>query len=378
MKKFSELSLVVFSLFLLSLGGCKKHSLPPPATGNPVFTMFALLGNDTVDIAAGAEDYYMATHFSQDNQGVYTYLGAFAPMGDTSRPGSWYIMLRGESTYPAQQFGQVSDAVFAGDYPYYAKQNLPGPGEYRFSSLATGSGGLAHHWVFGDGSFSNDVNPTHTFGAGAMFNVCLAIADSSGCTDTICNLVRPSSPVFGCSAGFSFVPDSGTSGFQFFAQPEGQGPFTYYWDFGNGLWSNLKNPVHYFNTPGTYMVCLTISASGSCQSVYCMKLNTNPFINPCLSNFKIEQGIDSLGLSTAEIRYHHPSGARYSSYRNGTQPGQSKFTVSEVEDYEPNKAGEPTKNVTATFNCVLYNRANPADSLIISEGKSVFAISYPD
>ena len=46
----------------------------------------------------------------------------------------------------------------------------------------------------------------------------------------------------------------------------------YYWDFGDGNYSYTQNPVHTFNIPGTYNVCLMLSDSnviGPCTSSFC-------------------------------------------------------------------------------------------------------------
>jgi len=36
-------------------------------------------------------------------------------------------------------------------------------------------------------------------------------------------------------------------------------PYTYYWDFGDGITSTLQNPTHYYTVPGNYTVNLTVT-----------------------------------------------------------------------------------------------------------------------
>ncbi len=38
------------------------------------------------------------------------------------------------------------------------------------------------------------------------------------------------------------------------------------WDFGDGISSNAEDPVHFYSTPGTYFVILTVSTNGGCTS----------------------------------------------------------------------------------------------------------------
>ena len=74
----------------------------------------------------------------------------------------------------------------------------------------------------------------------------------------------------GCDAGFLVYPDSAnTYTFQFLDNSTGFYEY-WYWDFGDGSTSTQPNPVHSYNTMGTFLVCLTIWDSlGSCQDTYC-------------------------------------------------------------------------------------------------------------
>ncbi|MCS6934117.1 MAG: PKD domain-containing protein [Chitinophagales bacterium] len=44
---------------------------------------------------------------------------------------------------------------------------------------------------------------------------------------------------------------------------------SYHWTFGDGNSSNLPYPVHIYNTPGNYTICLTVSDTLGCVSTYC-------------------------------------------------------------------------------------------------------------
>jgi hypothetical protein len=72
---------------------------------------------------------------------------------------------------------------------------------------------------------------------------------------------------------------------QFTGSNNGVTPVTsWYWDFGDGQTSTLQNPTHVYALPGTYKVCLTITAvspSGqSCCDQTCIKVEAcNP--QPC-------------------------------------------------------------------------------------------------
>ena len=58
----------------------------------------------------------------------------------------------------------------------------------HFADQST-NGAIAWSWDFGDSqadSTSFLQNPAHVYNTGGYYNVCLAVADSNGCRDTIC------------------------------------------------------------------------------------------------------------------------------------------------------------------------------------------------
>jgi PKD repeat protein len=75
------------------------------------------------------------------------------------------------------------------------------------------------------------------------------------------------------------------------------------WDFGDGQTSGQQNPVHNYNMPGVYDVCLTIMTDNGCTSIYCEKVPVgpstrckaffeviysdcySPFMEDCMSNY---------------------------------------------------------------------------------------------
>ena len=68
-----------------------------------------------------------------------------------------------------------------------------------------------------------------------------------------------------------------------------------FWEFGDGKSSEEKNPVHTYETGGTYEVCLKIETSDGCTSTWCEKVTVGPDERckagfrwdplECLSNF---------------------------------------------------------------------------------------------
>ncbi len=57
----------------------------------------------------------------------------------------------------------------------------------QFSDSSSTVSGYA--WEFGDGSTSTDQNPTNTYAKDSIYEACLMVFDSNGCTDTACYMV---------------------------------------------------------------------------------------------------------------------------------------------------------------------------------------------
>lgn len=58
---------------------------------------------------------------------------------------------------------------------------------------------------------------------------------------------------------------------------------SYLWDFGDGGSSTEAQPTHVYSQPGKYQVCLTITASNSCQSSICNILQLGNGINGAIN-----------------------------------------------------------------------------------------------
>lgn len=135
-----------------------------------------------------------------------------------------------------------------------------------FTNLSSG-GYATVLWDFGDGTTSNQVNPSHLYSGLGTYTVCLTVFDSLGTyCDSICQPVTISSlPT--CQAQFSYTLSASQVSFQDNSSGTGT-PVAWSWDFGDGNTSNQQNPLHVF-AAGTYVVCLNVGFSDSCTSSIC-------------------------------------------------------------------------------------------------------------
>ncbi len=121
-------------------------------------------------------------------------------------------------------------------------------------------------WNFGDGSFSNQANPEHTFTKPGSYQVMLSM--SSAGVGTIQN--KPSSDVI-------VIHEAPMAAFNVLKQEyDGHLPSVHFenrslagqkfhWDFGDGQTSSIPHPDHIFKKKGVYQVELTVTNGIGCE-----------------------------------------------------------------------------------------------------------------
>ncbi len=72
---------------------------------------------------------------------------------------------------------------------FAASQDSANNLSYHFTDLSVYNP-TTFQWDFGDGSSSTLQNPTHIYSAAGVYNVCLVITDSSGCSSTFCKQIN--------------------------------------------------------------------------------------------------------------------------------------------------------------------------------------------
>jgi PKD repeat protein len=88
----------------------------------------------------------------------------------------------------------------------------------------------------------------------------------------VCHAVLPSS----CQANFTHQVDPINPFLVSFTNTSSGNPSSWFWSFGDGTSSNIPNPVKQYNSPGAYLVCLTIADSSSnCQNTWCNVVSMN-------------------------------------------------------------------------------------------------------
>ncbi|MGN1394208.1 MAG: PKD domain-containing protein, partial [Succinivibrionaceae bacterium] len=132
------------------------------------------------------------------------------------------------------------------------------------SSDANGDA-LTYLWDFGDGTTSTEANPIHNYVVTkeTTFIVKLTVSDGKD-SNTYTNSIKVSptnnnSPI----ANFTYTIDNQTVKFtQGSTDPDGD-ELTYTWDFGDGITSNEKNPIHTYTVPANSTKSFTVKLTAN-------------------------------------------------------------------------------------------------------------------
>ncbi len=133
-------------------------------------------------------------------------------------------------------------------------------------------------WDFGDSTTSTQQNPSHTYDSEGTYIVCLTIKnDTLGCEDQVCEIIDVvDNSGSDCEASFEYEivdPNTYTVSFQNTSSAGGGIGTQYNWQFGDDSTASEENPVHSYQEPGTYQVCLSVNDlinqcnTNSCQTI---------------------------------------------------------------------------------------------------------------
>jgi PKD repeat protein len=171
---------------------------------------------------------------------------------------------------------------------------------------ASQDGIASWEWDFGDGTFSNEPEPSHTYTTNGNFIAKAVITSLDNCVDTVF-LDLPIN-VTGPTAGFySPTPASCAPSIVEFIDQSLE-PVTWLWNFGDGTSSTIQNPIKLYDSPGTYDVSLAVTASNGCADTlllidYFTVLGPGTEFTASLSEACIGETIHFNDLSTGAVEW---------------------------------------------------------------------------
>ncbi len=189
-------------------------------------------------------------------------------------------------------------------------------------------------WDFGDGTSATQQNPTHFYGVDGLYTVKLTIIDAKGCTSskTKTQYIRLRHPVAsffqntttGCpplTVAFTntSVPDT-TVG-------------SWFWSFGDGQTSTLKNPVHIYDTPGSYSVSMIITNIFGCADTV-LKPGLIKVQTPAVANFTSPDTVGCVPFTTSFVNTSIFTTAPIVSYSWNFGDGGTSTNINPVHTFQ--------------------------------------------
>jgi PKD repeat protein len=192
---------------------------------------------------------------------------AVNPTHTFSNPGIYNVTLR--ATGPggtANVTRQINVTSAAAPTAGFITNTTSGeaPLSVSFTNQSTGSI-TSYTWDFGDGSTSNEVNPTYTFNDVGTYNVILTATGPGGSSNVVRQITVENPQVPAPIAGFSASILTGERPLTVDFTDSSQGDITQYlWDFnGDGITDSTDaSPSHTYNDAGTFNVRLTVIGDG--------------------------------------------------------------------------------------------------------------------
>ena len=109
-------------------------------------------------------------------------------------------------------------------------------------------------WDFGDGNTAGTAAPTHTYTMPGTYQVCLTAGSACGMTQFCQNITVN---CFAPQANFTYEGQELAFSFNDISS---NNPVSWLWAFGDGSTSTEPNPMHSYQFPGSYLVCLSVSS----------------------------------------------------------------------------------------------------------------------
>lgn len=127
-----------------------------------------------------------------------------------------------------------------------------------------------YSWIGPDGFNSTLPNPIiSVFDVINAGQYTLLVTDGNGCSSIDTVNVYDCSILQNCSAQFILEPDTIPHHYNVINNASGVPPIEYLWSWGDGTYDSTAYPTHTYNSAGTYTICLTITDSVSCTSIFC-------------------------------------------------------------------------------------------------------------
>ena len=262
----------------------------------------------------------------------------------------------GSGGYHIGTEGYGGSGIVVIEYPHYTItanytiSNVTGtaPSIVQFTDTSTTTAATIDSWSwdFGDGNISSSQNPTHTYEIPGTYSANLTITNTSLSlvSTKLSNITVYRLP----DADFSAWNTAGNAPHTTYLYDTSTnlnpGPYTYYWDFGDGNTSTEQNTYFTWNITGTYDInhCITDSVTTACNNRTAYVTVGTAVVAPVASFYGGPQlGAPPLQVFFTDVSTNTPTGWNWSH-------GDGTYSIIQNPTHWYNKSGFYTVGLTAS------------------------------
>ncbi len=219
------------------------------------------------------------------------------------------------------------------------------------------------NWDFGDGFYSNVMNPSHTFPTVGQYYVKLTVTDTAGSVFSITHLIEIQSTP---NAFFGIETPNcqgHTTQFLDYSSTENGYLTTWVWDFGDGSpaqtvnFPDNPNLTHYYAAQGTYDVTLKVINSFGCENTYKTQVSVTP---APIANFQFSASCEDMVVNFSDASNPNAPGSIVSWNWNFGDPGSGTFNTSTMANPQHIYANPGVYNVEL----IVVNVNNCSDTIV--------------
>ncbi|HOC70310.1 MAG TPA: PKD domain-containing protein, partial [Candidatus Hydrogenedentes bacterium] len=200
------------------------------------------------------------------------------------------------------------------------------PLEVTFTNTSTNTD--SWYWDFGDGGWSDEWSPSHTYSYPGIYTALLHLQRNCGAevTRDVVIEVICEPPV----AGFEASPTSGDTPLEVTFTNTSTNTDSWYWDFGDGGWSDEWSPTYTYNSPGTHTARLHLQRN--CGAEVTRDLVIEVICEPPVASFEASP---TSGNAPLEVTFTNTStNADYYSWDFGDGNGSDEWSPTHTY-YDP-------------------------------------------
>ena len=342
----------VCAMFLLL--SCRKKEYPPAfqMSGAPIVYLNATIDNQPMKLASGEDGIVCKASVKQGSDSLYLFSGELSSSECVNCNKVFGIELSDIKARMPNESIPVEEVFKSGFRTLLTDIN-----SVFHTRWSAGSNKQVKsvEWQLDNNTTRNDTAFNFSFASGGTHTIALTVNTFNGCQSTIQQKIYIDDAYGLFSAQIRSSAET-TNSVRFTPMVRGgKAPYTYLWDFGNGIQSTEESPIYLFKVEGAFPVKLIVkdAANHTCESNYIHV--TAKDNSSCTAAITLQTlGTTLIGLKGARLKFTDANQLLYSS-ASIVQPQDAYFELLDASPYQSNEKGEAARLLTFKFDVLMQS-----------------------